>query len=271
MRLTTLVRLLLASAAFFISAPSAAQVGIPAQRPFGALLSPSHNPNSSPDDMQQALTELKNVGGHVSLIWEWRRTDSEYESMRVLLPLVRAAGLKVFLQLNPTVYGQPSPPEGFAQSFGDPLTRARFISDARRLAALQPDYLNLGGEINLTAALNPNEMMNYASLFRSAYVEVKRVAPGTWVGVSHHLDLFFLYEQKTLIDLLGPQDYIGFTTYPAWTVYKNIFQSIDTIPTLYYSRIRTVVPGKPIIFSEVSWPSGGAGNAADQACYYRLE
>jgi hypothetical protein len=93
---------------------------------------------------------------------------------------------------------------------------------------------------------------------------VKQISPATKVGVSHHLDLMFMFAQFGLIDLMGPQDYIGFTTYPAHLVYEGLFPSIAQFPAAYYTRARQLTQ-KPIVFTEVGWPSGGRGSPQDEA------
>jgi hypothetical protein len=272
MRRSSLALLVLAAAAAAVGGPAtAAAPGVPSPpaTPFGALLTPAHFPFSTEDEKTQAFLEIAAFGSHVSAQWEWRNGDSDYVEMVQIMPMIGLTGMKSFLQLNPTAAGQPGPPPGYTPTFADPVTRARFLYDAARLAALRPDYLNLGAEINLLYLWSPVEYSLFASLYQSAYALVKQISPNTQVGVSYHLDVFYIYggPQLRLIDQIGPQDYVAFTTYPSWTVYNGIFPSIDAIPSSYYTRILQDVPDKPIVFSEVGWPSGGSGNLFDQADY----
>lgn len=238
--------------------------------PFGVLLTPAHMPTPRDGDLLQSLQETAHVGGHVSYMWEWA-DNTGFENIAALMPLYRAFGLKTFLQMSPTAIGRPVPPDGMAASFANPDVRSRYLADVERVAALQPDYMNLAAEINLLhhvdGELGTSQWSEYATLYREAYTRAKAISPNTQIGVSFHLDLLFGYEQYALIEELGEQDYVGFTTYPSWLVYKGVFASVDDIPVEYYDRVRIVVPEKPIVYAEIGWPSAGTGTYASQAEY----
>jgi hypothetical protein len=260
------------SAAVFLTAPAwtPAASAQAKDTPFGVLLTPAHMPAPRDGDLLQSLQETAFVGGHVSFMWEWA-DDTAFENISALMPLYRAFGLKTFIQMSPTGVGRPAPPENLPASFADPDVRSRYLTDLQRLAALQPDYMNLAAEINLLhhvdGEVGTSEWSEYVTLYQEAYQQVKAISPGTQVGVSFHLDLLFGYEQYALIEELGEQDYVGFTTYPSWLVYKGVFSSVDDIPVEYYDRVRIVVPDKPIVYAEVGWPSAGTGTYATQADY----
>ena len=232
--------------------------------PLGFIFTPAHIPNVTSTDVVQAALEGAAIGGHGSFLWEWASGNVGYSQVQGVVPLYRMLGQKVFLQFSPTGIGQVTPPDGLAQSFADPTVRQRFLQDVSNLAALKPDYLNLGAEINLLYYLNRTEFNNYATLYQQAYQNIKQISPNTQVGVSYHLDLFFGDTEYNLLTDLGPQDFVAFTTYPAWTVYRGFYPAPDQMSTLYYDRIRLVIPTKPVIFSEVGWPTAGLGSVADQ-------
>jgi hypothetical protein len=252
---------------FWTQAPSHAQTKVTWNTSFGALLTPAQSPLTTQDETWQAVLELSSIGTHASAMWEWRAGETGYTATAQLVPLLKLMGLKSVLQFDPTEVGQPSTPPGFAQSFADPAVRRQFVADALRLASLKPDYLNLAAEINLLYLFNPIECYNFSTLYRHAYRAVKLVSPTTKVGVSYHFDIFFTFNQASIIQLMGPQDFIGFTTYPSSLVYYGVYPSIDWIPADYYTRIRLIAPTQPIVFTEVGWPTGGHGNMQDEAAY----
>ena len=254
-------------AAFTLLCPAFAAAQAKTNSPLGFLFTPANIPNSTSQDVVQAALEIAAVGGHGSFMWEWASGTVGYSQVQGVVPLFRQLGLKVFLQFSPTGIGQVTPPDGLPQTFSDATVRQRFLDDVAKLASQKPDYLNLGAEINLIYYLNKNEFTQYKSLYQQAYNEVKSISPNTQVGVSYHLDLFFGDNEFNLLTDFGPQDFIAFTTYPAWTVYKGFYPAPDQMATLYYDRIRMVIPNKPIIFSEVGWPSAGLGSATDQDKY----
>ena len=237
--------------------------------PLGFQFSPAHDPSPTAQDVIQAALEIAAVSGHGSYMWEWKSGDTGFSTMQTVVSLYRALGLKVFLQLSIAGVGQVAPPDNLPQSFSDPTVRQRFLDDVAKVANLKPDYLNIGAEVNFIYYFNPSEFPQYVSLYQQAYNEVKSISPNTQVGVSYHLDLFFSDNEFNLIPALGPQDFIAFTTYPAWTVYQGYYPAPDQMATAYYDRIRLVIPSTPIIFSEVGWPSAGLGSESDQDRFVR--
>jgi hypothetical protein len=238
---------------------------IHASTPFGTSFTPRHYPNIQDEDVWQAFMEVGAVGNHLSFMIHWSEGNLQVAKLRDLFGYCREIGLKTVLQLNPTGLGQPAPPSALPPSFGASEVQARFLADVGSLAGLHPDYLLLATEINLMHYLNPDEFARFIPLYRTAYQTVKEISPETRVGVSYHLDLFFGAQEYDLVQQMGPQDFAGFTTYPAWTVYKGYYPQAGQVPSLYYDRIRDLLPDIPIIFSEVGWPSGGPGNMQDQA------
>lgn len=249
-----------------VTEPAAAQAK---NTRFGVVMTPANLPVSSDEEVQRAILETAGVGGHVSYLWEWRTGDEAHETLSLLLPIYRQLGLKLLLQVSPSGLGTPTPPPGFNETFADPDLRARFLQDVRRLAELHPEYLNLAAEINLMYYFNPTEFGYFKTLYAEAYDVVKEVSPQTKVGVSYHLDMLFAFEQYELALTLGPQDYLGLSSYPSWLLHKNVFPSMADIPTGYYDRIRILVPDMPVVFTEVGWPSAGGGTEAEQAAFIR--
>ena len=245
------------------SAPAYAQLHSPT--PFGSAFTPPNYPDIQNEDLWQAFKEVAALGNHLSLMIHWRESNLQVSELKRLFDLCREIGLKTVLQLNPTSVGQPAPPSGLPPSFGDDEVQARFLADVGSLAGLHPDYLVLATEVNFMHYVNPQEFARFVPLYQAAYQKVKEISPQTRIGASFHLDLFFAAEDQDLVQQIGPQDFVGFTTYPAWTVYKGLYPQAGQIPSAYYDRIRDAVPDLPVVFSEVGWPSSGPGSDQDQA------
>ena len=239
----------------------------PPQTRFGSLFNPSHMPDgvTTTADFILALQQTANLGGPVSFLHDWKAGEAGLTYLGFMVPAARQLGMKVFLQLAPTSMGQPLPPDGVPASFANAQARARYLADVERLASFRPDYLNLAAEVDLTFVFAPGEAAAFASLYKEAYAAAKRVSPATQVGVSYHMDLFFIAQEFGIPAYLGPQDYIGFTTYPAWLVFDGVVPTVAAIPSGYYDRIRMVLPTQPIVFTEAGWPSAGGGTPQDQA------
>jgi hypothetical protein len=239
--------------------------------PFGVMFNAAHAPdgNTTPEDFSRGLMMCHAVGGHIAYMHEWQSGEPGRAYLSALVPVFRALNQKIFLQFAPTILGEPQPPTGLAASFSDPLVRSRYLSEVSWLAQFRPDHLVLGAEADLTFYFSPLNAEAYASLYKEAYVLVKRISPQTQVGLSYHLDLLFTTGAFWVVDYMGPQDFIGLTTYPNWLVHNGHVPSVSAIPTSYYDKVRMVFPNRPILFSEVGWPSAGRGSADEQAVFIR--
>jgi hypothetical protein len=239
-----------------------------AQTSFGVNFTPAHIPDSTDSDSVQALAESAAIGNHISYIWEWGGDEEKgFSDASQITKAARLLNLKVFLQITPTGLGAPSvPPDLVPAGFGDPAVRQRFIEDAKRLAGLEPEYLVLATEINLLYHLNRPEFDQFRTLYQEAYRAVKDVSPATKIGVSYHMDMFFGFAQEGLLSLMTPRDFVAFTAYPAWLVYKGMYKTVADIPVSWFGKIRIFISG-PVIFSEIAWPTGGFGNLDDQKAF----
>ena len=250
-----------------IASSQSVSAQVPPQTRFGALFNPAHMPDgvTTTADFHLALQQTANLGGPISFLHDWKSGDAGLTYLGFMVPAARQLGLKVFLQLAPTSIGRPLPPDGLPASFTDAQARARYLADVARLASFRPEHLNLCAEVDLTFALAPGEAAAFASLYQEAYAVAKRISPNTQVGVSYHMDMFFTFQEFGIPAYLGPQDYIGFTTYPAWLVYDGFVPTVAALPSFYYDRVRMQFPTEPIVFTEAGWPSEGGGTPQDQA------
>jgi hypothetical protein len=251
---------------FVLSTPSAwAQAK--QNTPLGSIFNPAHTPDGTTtfEDVVLGLAQTATFGGHISYMYGWPSGDDGLDYLSLLVPFFREFGLKVFLQMAPTILGEAQPPDGLPATFADPQVRARYLADVERLASFRPEYLNLCAEVDFLPFLNPGDTDAFVSLYREAYALAKQISPDTQVGASYHLKLFFGLEEYWLPDYLGPQDYVAFTTYPSEVLHDGSIPSLDEFPTSYYDRIRDVLPTAPIIFSEVGWSSVAPSSPQQQA------
>lgn len=107
--------------------------------------------------------------------------------------------------------------------FEDEATAKLFKKDMIRLLnAYNPDYVNLGVEVNYYALTSPDGFRAFASVFRELKDELKQLKPDVKVGLSYQLELLYGHHSSwnetnslaTLDNLLGDIDYLGISTYP---------------------------------------------------------
>ena len=122
----------------------------------------------------------------------------------------------------------------------------------------------LGPELNFLVATRYEEFERFSSVYQTAYQMAKAASPSTQVGASWQYDAIrsnLLHGiRETYIEQLGPQDYIGLTSYFAYSV-DNVtdYPSPLKVPIDYYQPIRARFgASKPIVFTEMGWSSAFA-------------
>ena len=108
-------------------------------------------------------------------------------------------------------------------SFTDQETASLFKKDMLRLVeAYNPDYINLGVEVNYYALTSSRGFRAFASTFRELKEEIKQEKPELKVGLSYQLELLYGHHNgwgqsqtlTTLDNMLGDIDFLGISTYP---------------------------------------------------------
>ena len=108
-------------------------------------------------------------------------------------------------------------------SFADRETAILFKKDMLKLVeTYNPDYINLGVEVNYYALTSSNGFKAFASMFRKLKYEIKQLKPEIKIGLSYQLELLYGHHHNwdqsktfiTLENLLGDIDYLGISTYP---------------------------------------------------------
>ncbi len=129
-------------------------------------------------------------------------------------------------------------------SFENEATANLFKKDMLRLLdAYNPDYFNLGVEVNYYALTSSEGFRSFASIFRELKDELKQLKPELKVGLSYQLELLYGHHNgwnktktlTTLDNLLGDIDYLGISTYPNMASVQN--QSDVLFSTIYLDSI----------------------------------
>jgi hypothetical protein len=131
-------------------------------------------------------------------------------------------------------------------TFENEATANLFKKDMIRLLnAYNPDYFNLGVEVNYYALTSSDGFRAFASVFRELKKELKNYKPELKVGLSYQLELLYGHHNgwnvtnslTTLDNFLGDIDYIGISTYPNMVSEKK--QSDVLFSTTYLDSVST--------------------------------
>lgn len=232
----------------------------------GVAFSPAHYPNPSPEDIKNFFDLAASIGGDVTFITEWK-DETPLSTIRTIEDGARARGLAFHLFLSPILLtgsrnAAAVPPSVKGNSFADAQVRKAFIAKALEFAALKPDVLGLGTEVNLLAG-NAGEFESYASLVREAAGAIKERYPFQTLTVSFQWDKMITSKEfAPLFPFAGSIDLYSFTSYPVF------FKDPARIPPEYYSSIRKVLPAARIGISEIGWSSAAGSDEDTQARFY---
>jgi len=223
------------------------------------------------------------LGDCAVFIYQWGELNLEVA--RLMVEKARRVGLVPILGLSPTTLGAGRKEldlparvrrrAGRFVSFANPAIRDSFKRAARDLARLRPPYLCLATEINFLALQRLDEYVHFASLYKEAHREVKRVSPDTRVFVSFQWEWMRIHdarephrikEHSKVIDIFRPElDVVGLTTYPS-----AFHGSPADLPLDYYSwmyhHIKTT---DEVLLMEVGWPTSGSGTEKEQEAFIR--
>ncbi len=247
----------------------------------GTAITPKNFPASSMTDIDEAFQLAKGIGDHTVFIYQWK--DLNPVVAKLMIEKSRQAGLVPIVGLSPTTLDQDRKEldlpflvrllAGPNPSFANPIVREAFKDAARELARLQPPYLCLATEINFLAIHRLPEYLHFASLYKEAYQEVKRISPGTkvfvtfqweWVRILDAKELDKIQEHSRVIDIFRPAlDVVGFTTYPS-----PFHGTPAELPPDYYAWMyHHISNADDVLFMEVGWPTSGTGSDAEQVAY----
>lgn len=238
---------------------------------FGAEMLAANYPDTTAEDVGNALQLTATIGGHSSHIW-FLADQARLDDIPLITSVMRQAGLKVTLQIGSVLIDTPAPPAGMVQSFGDPYVRALYLQSAIKLAQMQPDYLVLCTEANLLYRFNRPEFENFRSLYTQMYYWVKLVSPKTKVGASYLYTVWFLdrfFDGIDVPEMLKPYDMVSFTGYPEDIIHEGVYDSIASMSPDWYGAARYAYPHASLGFSEIGWSSKVRGTPELQAEFVR--
>jgi hypothetical protein len=108
-------------------------------------------------------------------------------------------------------------------SFTNRKTAKIFKKDILKLVeTYNPDYINLGVEVNYYALTSDDGFRAFANVFRELKQDIQQLKPELKVGLSYQLELLYGHHKgwgqiqtcATLDNMLGDIDYLGISTYP---------------------------------------------------------
>ena len=233
----------------------------------GTSLSPAHVPYPSDQDVATFFDEAAQIGNHITWIIEWQQMPP-IETVERVRQVAMLKGFKFHLYLSPIALtgGRKSPAIPAivgASSFGDERVHTAFVGQAMALAALRPDYLGLGTEVNFLDQ-NPREFDAYVALVHEAYRAIKREYPAQIVTISFQWDVMRAHQQYSMLTRFADTlDAYSFTSYP------DAFGDVPAIAADYYSSVRRVLPDQRLGFSKLGWSSAAPSNEDLQAAFWR--
>lgn len=271
-------RALAVACALALAAPPALAAG-PAVPHVGIAVTPRQFPEHTREDVAAAFAVARELASHAVYIHQWSELD--LPAVRQALDAGKRAGLAAILGLSPTTLTDARRnldlPAGVRLlagphvSFENPVIRAAYLGAVRELAALAPPYLCLATEINFLALGRLDEYLRFASLYKEAYREAKRISPATQVFVSFQWEWMRILdarephriaEHSKVIEIFRPElDLVALTTYPA-----PFHARPADLPPDYFAWLKKHIrPDDRVLLMEVGWPTGGAGSEAEQA------
>jgi hypothetical protein len=246
-------------------------------------ITPKNFPSHTLADVDEAFGLAHQLADHSVFIYQWGELDLKVAGL--MMAKSKQAGLSPILGLSPTSLDQGRKeldiPEdvrrqaGNVISFANPVIRRAYKNTVRELASLRPPYLCLATEINFLALQRLEEYLHFASLYKKAYREAKRISPDTRVFVSFQWEWMRIVdakephkikEHRKIIDIFRPElDVIGLTSYPA-----PFHESPVGLPPDYYSWINHhIQPNDQVVLMELGWPTKGAGSELEQQTFIR--
>ncbi len=233
----------------------------------GSAVSPAHHPSSTAQDIEDYFDLAAAVGSHVVFITEWV-DEVPNTTVTFLLGKAKEHDLAFHLYLSPIALSatrdSPAIPSSVTgTSFADSTVRQAFKAKALELAAMRPDLLGLGTEVNFLTS-NASEFASYVTLFQEAVSVVKASYPSQKCAVSFQWDrMITSLDFAALTAFAGLPDVYAFTTYPG-----SYYGDPPLMPDAYYSSVRTLLPTQTLGFSEVGWVATDAASEATQAAFW---
>ncbi|MFQ5382470.1 MAG: hypothetical protein ACE5EF_12745, partial [Dehalococcoidia bacterium] len=199
---------------------------------------------------------------------DWGEVVEEYIRGNGMIPLVQMSFIGAGLSLA-------APPGMAGATLSDPDWREAYRRAALDVVrASRPLYISIGNEVNRwyekygSAEDSPNGFQHFVSLYEEIYEAIKAISPETRVFCIFSREIVSENREAALevLSLFDPAklDLLVFTSYPY--AVRGINRPSD-IPDDYYAGALAYLPGRPLGFSELGWPSldafGGEQGQAD--------
>ena len=234
-----------------------------------AGLIPAHYPSASADDWTAMYRSVGDTGGLLGVYTNWADPKGIEGAIPGVVKAAFATG---------TTYGfMPVVGLGFARDVSGggvastvDWSNAAQVSHAVEAAVAvartyRPGFLGLGIEVNRLYESDPAGFDAFVAGYEQMYDQVKAASPGTLVFPVFQLEMTrgkaYLMggkrnpEWDLLARFADRMDAAAFTTYPFFDA-----QSPADLPDDYFSVI-TAHTDKPIVFTEIGWPSAPLANA----------
>jgi hypothetical protein len=249
----------------------------------GMAITPKNFPSHTMADIDEAFDLAHQLADYSVFIYQWGSLDIKVA--RLMMAKSRQAGLEPILGLSPTSLDQgrkeldlPADVRRMAGtdvSFANPVIRKAYKDTVKQLARLRPAYLCLATEINFLALQRLNEYLHFATLYKEAYRQAKRISPETRVFVSFQWEWMRIVDAKEphkikkhskVIEIFRPElDIIGLTSYPS-----SFHGSPADLPDDYYSWIyHHIHKNDDVLLMELGWPTQGSGSELEQQAFIR--
>lgn len=210
--------------------------------------------NDVPSDVIQLL---KSRGCNAVRMRLWHTpagTHSTLEEVEALADRVRAVGMKVYISLHYSDTwadpGQQVTPAAWGGLSLADLKDSVFLYTRKIMLRLEPDYIQIGNEINggmLWETGRITNLANFFALVKEGCRAVREVKPAAKIMIhfagTDNADWFFSQVKAQSVDY----DLIGLSYYPVWHGL-----SLETLKT----RVNTLITdsGKPVVIAETAYP-----------------
>ena len=148
-------------------------------------------------------------------------------------------------------------------SWSDPRLEGRLLALIQSMAPHfdgQVRWFLLGNEIDGYFIKHPNELADYAQLYRHVTARIKEIAPGIQVGATLQFGGVDLMDgmMKALTEQF---DFICFTYYP----FRGDFTMQDpNVVSQNVARMRTAAHGRKMVLQEMGYPSGVKNGSSEE-------
>lgn len=246
---------------------------------------PPHSPSPASSDFERLFASYSETGTLAGVYVNWADSPAEEgkvpKSITAVSQALKPRGVQLVVALGTARDGGATVTP--TVDWADAAQRGRFMETVRAVAgAIHPPYLAIGVEVNRLWAADAAAFDAFVDGYREAYTVAKQASPSTNVFTVFQLEMLngdaFLAggadtrdPQWQLLDrFAGHLDVVGLTSYPFFD-----YETPDSLPADYY-RSAAARAGRPLVLTELGWPSkplrtapdsGYGGTSEEQAAF----